>query len=119
MLPPPYSHPYPLTPQYYLAEMATSAETDVLVSRTDFELALRELVPSVSQGEMDHYAEVQRKFANDTINAIKEKEVSPVQFNETRPNGMIDGHSLPDAGESLTVAPLVSRTDKGKGRAID
>jgi len=71
-MPPPYTHPHPLTPQYYLAEMATPAEIDVLVSREDFELALRELVPSVSQGEMEHYAEVQRKFANDTINAIKE-----------------------------------------------
>jgi len=71
-MPPPYTHPHPLTPQYYLAEMATPAEIDVLVSREDFELALRELVPSVSQGEMEHYAEVQRKFANDTINAVKE-----------------------------------------------
>ncbi|KAF8311552.1 AAA-domain-containing protein, partial [Clavulina sp. PMI_390] len=69
--PPPYSHPHPLTPQYYLAEMATPEEIDVLVSRVDFELALSELVPSVSQQEMDHYREVQKKFASDTINAKK------------------------------------------------
>ena len=67
--PPPYQHPHPITPQYYLAEMATDAETDVLVSRVDFDAALRELVPSVSASEMQHYAEVQRKFSKDTINS--------------------------------------------------
>jgi peroxin-6 len=54
--------------------MATSEDVDVLVSKVDFELALAELVPSVSQGEMDHYREVQKKFANNTINTIKKEE---------------------------------------------
>lgn len=99
--------------------MATSEETDVLVSRKDFELALSELVPSVSQGEMDHYAEVQRRFASDTINAIKDKEEI-----ESAPQGSlitnnIDSHNSLDAGEAVLVAPLVSRVDKGKGRATD
>ncbi|KAG8958992.1 peroxisomal assembly protein [Tulasnella sp. 419] len=71
-LPPPHKHPHPITPQYYLAEMATEAETDVLVSQSDFRLALQELVPSVSASEMEHYAAVQQKFAKDTINAKKE-----------------------------------------------
>ncbi|KAI0806992.1 AAA-domain-containing protein [Fomes fomentarius] len=63
--PPPDSpHPYPLTPQYYLGELATSAETEVLVSEEDFHAALRELVPSVSQEEMEHYARVQQRFSN-------------------------------------------------------
>ncbi|KAI0948498.1 hypothetical protein AcV7_009223 [Taiwanofungus camphoratus] len=61
-------HPYPLTPQYYLAELATSAETEVLVSQEDFDFALRELVPSVSQAEMDHYARIQQRFSPTTIN---------------------------------------------------
>lgn len=39
----------PLTPQYYLAEMARPEEMQVTVSQQDFELALRELVPSVSE----------------------------------------------------------------------
>lgn len=67
--PPPYKHPHPITPQYYLAEMATDAETDVVVSQVDFNAALRELVPSVSTNEMEHYREVQQKFAKDTINS--------------------------------------------------
>lgn len=56
-------HPFPLTPQYYLAEMATPEETEVLVSQDDFERAFRDLVPSVSQSEMEHYATVQQKFS--------------------------------------------------------
>lgn len=56
-------HPYPITPQYYLAEMATPADTEVLVSQEDFELALRELKPSVSETEMEHYRQVQRQFS--------------------------------------------------------
>lgn len=48
-----------LTPQYYLSELATAQEIEVLVSQSDFEHALAELVPSVSEAEMAHYREVQ------------------------------------------------------------
>ncbi|KAN0065525.1 peroxisomal assembly protein [Thecaphora frezii] len=57
------AHPHPLTPQYYLAEMAKPDEIEVKVNRADFEAALRELVPSVSEQEMAHYREVQAKFS--------------------------------------------------------
>ncbi|KAF8892676.1 AAA-domain-containing protein [Infundibulicybe gibba] len=63
-LPGPYSHPHPLTPQYYLAEMATEDEIRVLVTQDDFDHALRGLVPSVSKSEMDHYAHIQRRFSH-------------------------------------------------------
>lgn len=62
-------HPHPLTPQYYLAEMASQDDIDVLVMQEDFESALRDLVPSVSQAEMDHYARVQKQFSQETINS--------------------------------------------------
>lgn len=61
--PGPYAHPHPLTPQYYLAELATAEEIAVHVSEADFLRALEMLVPSVSQAEMAHYAEVQRRFS--------------------------------------------------------
>lgn len=60
-------HPHPMTPQYYLAELAKPEEISVLVGKQDFENALRELVPSVSTGELEHYAAVQVRFANETI----------------------------------------------------
>ncbi|PWN50872.1 AAA-domain-containing protein [Violaceomyces palustris] len=62
--PPPHEHPHPLTPQYYLAELARPEEIEVRVSRKDFEAALAELVPSVSEQEMAHYREVQAKFSS-------------------------------------------------------
>jgi len=114
-LPPPYKHPHPLTPQYYLTEMATPEEIDVLVSRADFELALQELVPSVSQGEMEHYREVQRKFASDTINAIKEAHEEDEPEPSHRP---ISQDSQTGASGLVTTTPQISR-DKGKGRAVD
>lgn len=87
---PPYVHPHPVTPQYYLAEIASDVETDVLVSQSDFDAALRELVPSVSASEMEHYALVQQKFAKDTINSV--------------------------AAASL---PVEDRKGKGKAREVD
>lgn len=55
-------HPFPITPQYYLSELATPEEILVTVNHEDFLLALEKLVPSVSQAEMDHYAQVQKRF---------------------------------------------------------
>ena len=60
-----------MTPQYYLAELAKPEEISVLVGQQDFEEALRELVPSVSQAELEHYAAVQQRFANETISSKK------------------------------------------------
>ncbi|KDR81364.1 hypothetical protein GALMADRAFT_239217 [Galerina marginata CBS 339.88] len=66
--PGPYSHPHPITPQYYLAELASPEDILVRVTEKDFVRALDALVPSVSQAEMEHYAEVQRRFSQ-----VKEK----------------------------------------------
>jgi peroxin-6 len=55
--------PSPLTPQYYLAEMATPEEIAVVVTADDFAAARRELVPSVSQAEMARYAQIRERFS--------------------------------------------------------
>lgn len=60
--------PSPLTPQYYLAEMATPEEIAVVVTADDFAAALRELVPSVSQAEMARYAQIRDRFSR-SVNA--------------------------------------------------
>ncbi|GJJ12495.1 hypothetical protein Clacol_006737 [Clathrus columnatus] len=62
--PPPYNFPHPLTPQYYLAELASPSEVEVLVSEKDFRAALKELTPSVSQEELAHYLAIQQQFSN-------------------------------------------------------
>ena len=56
-----------MTPQYYLAELALPEDIEVLVSADDFERALESLIPSVSQAEMEHYAEVQRRFTQESM----------------------------------------------------
>jgi len=61
-------HQYPITSQYYLSEIASASETDVLVSNADFSRALSNLVPSVSGLELEHYAAVQKKFAGTKSN---------------------------------------------------
>lgn len=43
--------------------MATQEDITVLVTQTDFEMALRMLVPSVSVQEMGHYKQVQQRFS--------------------------------------------------------
>ena len=73
--------PSPLTPQYYLAEMATPEEIAVVVSADDFAAALRELVPSVSQAEMARYAEIRERFSHSNANGdAAEEEVDIREF---------------------------------------
>ncbi|KIY51147.1 AAA-domain-containing protein [Fistulina hepatica ATCC 64428] len=59
-------HPYPLTPQYYLSVMATYDDLHVLVTGDDFERALQQLIPSVSEADMAHYHDVQKMFSQST-----------------------------------------------------
>jgi peroxin-6 len=48
--------------------MAATEDIEVLVNQDDFDSALRNLIPSVSQAEMEHYARVQQQFSKETIN---------------------------------------------------
>ncbi|BGP27447.1 peroxisomal biogenesis factor 6 [Rhodotorula toruloides] len=119
-----------LTPQYYLAEMATPAEIEVLVAQQDFDAALAELVPSVSQAEMQHYKTVQQRFSAETMNsddklAEKEKkEAATVKMNglvkgpveKVVPNGLVvDG--VQDVVDPEEEKRRKRRAAKGKGKA--
>lgn len=61
--------------------MATEEDTDITVTREDFVAALQELVPSVSQSEMEHYRLVQEKFADNT-KRLTDQEQPPSQVSE-------------------------------------
>lgn len=54
--------PQPVTSQYYLNHLASPEDTLVEVNQVDFEKALRELVPSVSEKELEYYRTVQMRF---------------------------------------------------------
>lgn len=58
-------HPHPITPHYYLSEIAVEQDVQVLVTQHDFALALSQLKPSVTESEMQHYAYIQRIFSSD------------------------------------------------------
>lgn len=130
-----YPHPFPITPQYYLAEMAQPSEIEVRVNRVDFEAALRELVPSVSEQEMEHYRAVQSKFSSPDKDQVKGKKPQASHPAPARsdgktltngpqflngpavPNGVGDGVLMPFVQESEAAAPaLASAGSKGKGK---
>jgi peroxin-6 len=67
----PGNHPYPITPHYYLSEMALERDVQVLVTQHDFDLALSQLKPSVTESEMQHYAYIQRLFSSDTASRTR------------------------------------------------
>ncbi|KAH8108214.1 AAA-domain-containing protein [Cristinia sonorae] len=62
-------HPHPITPQYYLAEMAEPSDIAVLVTHEDFKIALDNLVPSVTPEEMAHYSQVQKQFSKNNLDS--------------------------------------------------
>lgn len=85
-------HPKPMTAPYYLSELASPEEINVRVNRRDFEEALRELVPSVSEAEMEHYRRVQGQFSGPPKDESKleENEQKRRQQEEER-DGMLAG----------------------------
>ncbi|TKY86008.1 hypothetical protein EX895_004833 [Sporisorium graminicola] len=136
------SHPHPLTAQYYLAEMASAEEIEVKVNRRDFEMALHELTPSVSEQEMQHYREVQAKFSapkkeeekvnvNGAMDDAVDEEQLLAAFKAAAANGVGGGASRPDLKQLLAKADTKDQADnedeqaaaearrraKGKGKA--
>lgn len=65
-----HRHPHPVTAEYYLAELATAEDMAVRVSQEDFDRALGSLVPSVSQAEMEHYRQIQKRFSQGAVDEI-------------------------------------------------
>lgn len=48
--------------RWWFENVATDADTDVLVTEVDFDKSLRELIPSVSAEELNHYLRVRESF---------------------------------------------------------
>lgn len=46
--------------------MAPERDVQVLVTQRDFDLALSQLKPSVTESEMQHYAYIRRLFSDNT-----------------------------------------------------
>lgn len=106
------AHPVPLTTQYYLDEMTAPADLDVRVSRTDFEAALAELVPSVSAQEMEHYRSVQARFSStdspDEDNSGTQKETQAPRVNGFHPPIEADQSATAAERDAQTVGELMA-----------
>ncbi|ORX84764.1 AAA-domain-containing protein [Anaeromyces robustus] len=63
----------PITPAYYLDNMAEESEKTVQVTKEDFQNALNELIPSVSEKDLEHYREIQQRFSDMLINSEDKK----------------------------------------------
>ncbi|KAE8208078.1 hypothetical protein CF327_g7183, partial [Tilletia walkeri] len=132
--------PIPITPHYYLAELAQPSEIEVRVSRVDFEAALRELVPSVSEQEMEHYRAIQSKFsspddskkrkqgAGEVMGGAKGersgkgkgkgKAVAAIENGPALPFGVGDGVLMPpQVAEGVPLPSNSTGKGKGKGKA--
>lgn len=64
------NHPRPITPHYYLSEIAIEQDVQVLVTQHDFDLALSQLKPSVTESELQHYAYIRGLFSGGTSGKV-------------------------------------------------
>jgi hypothetical protein len=116
--PGPKQHPHPLTAQYYLAELATPDEIEVKVNRRDFELALKELTPSVSEQEMQHYREVQAKFSSPKSQQ-DEPAMPQVQANHVNERASMQEKARKAIEElGYTLQPAEERTRSQHGQSL-
>ncbi|KAF9228544.1 AAA-domain-containing protein [Gyrodon lividus] len=60
----PEFHHHPISPQFFIAEMVSASQLQLVVSSEDFLQAVEELVPSISQSELSHYALIQQYWSS-------------------------------------------------------
>jgi peroxin-6 len=65
-------HATQMTIAHFFDHLATDEDTNVMVVEDDFEMARRELVPSVSAEELGHYERVRKAFEGEDKKKIEE-----------------------------------------------
>lgn len=70
------SHATQMTIAHFFDHLATDEDTNVMVVEEDFEMARRELVPSVSAEELGHYERVRKAFEGEDKKKIEEAKKS-------------------------------------------
>jgi len=135
----------PITIPYFFDHYATPGDTSVVVSEADFEAARRELVPSVSVKELEHYDRVRRMFEQgggkegekraitgdaremkQTVHPLVQRPGGPkiqstdVQNVDAGANAIIAGtQAMSLQEEQSSYSNGSSRDRKGKGKAVD
>lgn len=96
---------------YFFDHYATKEDISVMVTEEDFLDAHRELVPSVSAGELEHYEQVRAMFEG-AKDKDKKKEGAEVT------NG-VNGHGENGNGMLAITMGDDGADRKGKGKAVD
>lgn len=125
----------PLTVSAFFDHYAETEDTDVVVENADFQAAIRELVPSVSVKELEHYDRVRKTFeqgddgAKEGATALNKvmqkangrpKSSSAKQQDEDEFIIRTEGLSLDDRSNGhagTNGAPIGGMGGKGKGKA--
>lgn len=88
------SEQHPISIAYFFDHLATEEDTHVTVMEEDFEGARRELVPSVSREELEHYDRVRRAFEGSTTAAGAAKKLE-AEDTHTQLKGLMPGEVRP------------------------
>jgi peroxin-6 len=102
---------------YFFDHHATPADLAVVVTEEDFLAANRELVPSVSQGELAHYEKVRAAFE---YNADGEAAAAGKKSRDKGKGKAVveeDDIAADDAGGNMG-GTVRRKKDKGKGKAV-
>jgi peroxin-6 len=94
----------PITIAYFFDHLATEEDTSVMVTEEDFHGARRELVPSVSMQELQHYDSVRKAFEGDSKKKAEQEQENRAAAQQKAPP--------PNSGK------LVVGKGKGKGRTV-
>ncbi|EHL02385.1 putative Peroxisomal biogenesis factor 6 [Glarea lozoyensis 74030] len=99
---------------YFFDHYATKGDIEVVVTEEDFVMAERELVPSVSFGELEHYKRVRAQFEK-----VEEgKSEGEDKTGKGKAPALVSNHGRVDTnGKGKGKEKAVDR--KGKGRAVE
>lgn len=96
---------------YFFDHYASKEDVAVMVSEEDFISAERELVPSVSLKELEHYGKVRAQFEK-----VKEEKPTPSPSHEHSGNGSAKGKGK---APEFVPEPRPRSNGKGKGKVVD
>ena len=121
----------PVTVAWFFDHIALEEDTEVVVEEEDFHAASRELVPSVSVKELQHYERVKKSFEQGDEGGKDQKQVAshqtiPQQMMPLMPKADRNGSHTKNEADTIDIVSGTealningpTRKSKGKGKAI-
>lgn len=103
---------------YFFDHYATKEDVAVMVMEEDFYGAQKELIPSVSMGELEHYQKVRAQFEKVDDKATNGSKDSPLQITDGKGKGKAVDGALPERPRSKGKSKDKMVDRKGKGKAV-